>query len=136
MLDFDKHYGPEGWGYMESLVLKGNDPDIKELALALRGGRPPPSVIRIYLADLLEGKRKRKRGRKRADPSKGFFKEAIIGRQGIPLEARLGESIRKNKRLSRSFGKGLGGKKSFGKHIGQILLSTKVTGMSIANNFR
>ena len=78
MLDFDKHYGPEGWGYMESLVLKGNDPDIKELALALRGGRPPPSVIRIYLADLLEGKRKRKRGRKRADPSKGFLKKRSL----------------------------------------------------------
>ena len=61
-----------------ALVLKGNDPDIKELALALRGGRPPPSVIRIYLADLLEGKRKRKRGRKRADPSKGFLRKRSL----------------------------------------------------------
>lgn len=70
MMDIGKTFGPEGWGSMEYLVLKGKDPDISELAFALRGGQPVPSEIRTYLADLLEGKRKRKRGRKQVDPSK------------------------------------------------------------------
>ena len=64
MADLDELFGPEAWGPIQDQLRRGEDPKISEIALALRGSQPIPYDVRLYIADLLERKIKRKRGPK------------------------------------------------------------------------
>ncbi len=64
MEDLVELFGPEAWGPIQDQLKRGEDPLISEIALALRGSQPVPHDVRCYIAGLLEGKIKRKRGRK------------------------------------------------------------------------
>ena len=91
MMDLSTHFGPEGWGLIEYQVRRGNDPDLAELAKTLRGKQPVPPQVRSYLGDLIEGKRKRKRGRKALAPSERAIKQI--------REFSLAERVRRWKRV-------------------------------------
>ncbi len=64
MADLDQLFGPESWGAIQNKLKRGEDPEKSEIALALRGSQPVPHDVRCYIADLLEGKIKLKRGPK------------------------------------------------------------------------
>ena len=64
MADLDGLFGPESWGAIQNKLKRGEDPEKSEIALALRGSQPVPHDVRCYIADLLEGKIRRKRGPK------------------------------------------------------------------------
>jgi hypothetical protein len=64
MADLDELFGPSAWGPIQDQLRRGEDPEISELAQALRGDQPVPEEVRLYVADLLENKKKRKRGPK------------------------------------------------------------------------
>ena len=66
MFDLTKEFGPGSWREIERQIRCGDDPPMDELASTIRASTTvPPRVVREYIADLLEGKIKRKRGRKR-----------------------------------------------------------------------
>ncbi len=64
MADLEELFGPEAWGPIQDQLKRGEDPEISEIAQALRGEQPVPGEVRLYIADLLEKKKKRKRGPK------------------------------------------------------------------------
>ncbi len=64
MADLDKLFGPGAWGPILDQLRRDEDPEISEIAQALRGEQPVPGEVRLYIADLLEKKKKRKRGPK------------------------------------------------------------------------
>ena len=64
MVDLDELFGPGAWGPIQDQLRRGEDPEISEIAQALRGDQPVPAGVRSYIADLLEKKVTRKRGRK------------------------------------------------------------------------
>lgn len=72
MADLDELFGPEAWGPIQDQLKRGEDPELSEIAQPLRGERPVPAEVRSYIADLLEKKKKRKRGPKvdKSDRSK------------------------------------------------------------------
>lgn len=64
MADLDELFGPGAWGPIQDLLKRGEDPEISDIAQALRGEQPVPLEVRLHIADLLEKKKKRKRGPK------------------------------------------------------------------------
>ena len=64
MADLDTLFGPEAWGPIQDQLKRGEDPEISDIALALRGSQEIPHDVRCYIAGLLDGTIKRKRGRK------------------------------------------------------------------------
>lgn len=64
MADLDKLFGPGAWGPILNQLRHDKDPEISEIAQALRGEQPVPGEVRLYIADLLEKKKERKRGPK------------------------------------------------------------------------
>ena len=66
MVDISEEFGSGGWGLVRRKVLRGEDPDLAELAMKLRSGTPPPPEVCEYIAGLLDKSIKRKRGPKPA----------------------------------------------------------------------
>jgi len=64
MADLDELFGPGAWEPIQNQLQSGEDPEISDIAQALRGEQPVPVEVRLYIADLLEKKKKRKRGPK------------------------------------------------------------------------
>ncbi len=70
MVDLDELFGPGAWGPIQDQLRRGEDPDLSDIAKALRCDQPVPTDVRDYIADLLEKKIRRKRGPK-VDKSDG-----------------------------------------------------------------
>ena len=72
MVDIGELFGPEAWKPIQEQLRRDEDPELSEIALALRGRQPIPHDVRCYIADLLERKIQRKRGRRvdRSDSKK------------------------------------------------------------------
>ncbi len=64
MADLDELFGPEAWGPIADELKRGEHPPLPDIAQALRGSQPIPHDVRCYIADWLDRKLKRKRGRK------------------------------------------------------------------------
>ena len=64
MADLNELFGPEAWGPIQDQLKRGEHPELTEIARALRGHQSIPHDVRCYMADWLDGKLKRKRGRK------------------------------------------------------------------------
>ena len=78
MADLEELFGPEAWGLIQYQLKRGEDPEISEIALALRGSQEIPHEVRCYIAGLLDGTIKRKRGPK-ADKSAGkVLRDSIV----------------------------------------------------------
>ena len=100
MVDLDELFGPGAWGPIQDQLRRGEDPKISDIAQVLRGEQLVPVEVRLYIADLLEKKKKRKRGPKvdRSDIKKlrylwvtsevGHWIEVCerAQRRGIPLQ--------------------------------------------------
>lgn len=100
MEDLAELFGPEAWGPILDQLRRGEDPEISEIARALRGKQSVPEEVRLYIADLLEKKKKRRRGPKvdRSDRNKERYLRVIYEvrhwievckraqRRGIPVE--------------------------------------------------
>ena len=71
-MDINKEIPPDAWGSIERLVEMGQHPDPKVLAEKLRGDYPIPAAVRAYLADLIERKIRRPRGRPPLPRSSGW----------------------------------------------------------------
>ena len=63
MSDIYSLYGEDGWGPALSALARNKIPDKETILRALRGEQPIPNEVRQHLADLIEGKIKRPRGR-------------------------------------------------------------------------
>jgi hypothetical protein len=74
MADLDELFGPGAWRPIQDQLRRGEDPKISDIAQALRGEQLVPVEVRLYIADLLEKKKKRKRGAKvdRSDSKKAI----------------------------------------------------------------
>ena len=64
MADLNELFGPEAWGPIQDQLKRGEHPELTEIARALRGHQSIPHDVRCYMADWLDGKLKRKPGRK------------------------------------------------------------------------
>ena len=64
MADLEELFGPEAWGPIQDQLKRGENPDLSEIATALRGSQEIPHDVRCYIAGLLDGTIKRKRGPK------------------------------------------------------------------------
>jgi len=114
MADLDELFGPGAWGPIQDQLRRGEDPEISEIAQALRGEQPVPKEVRLYIADLLEKKRKRKRGAKvdRTDRKKARYLWVMyeVGhwikvckraqRRGIPLQGGIHATAREKVQLT------------------------------------
>ena len=80
MSDIYSLYGEDGWGPALSALVRNEFPDKEHILNALRGNQPIPKAVRHHLADLLEGKIKRPRGRSftRDEKVKKFFRNETI----------------------------------------------------------
>ena len=55
MADLDELFGPESWMSIQNELKRGEDPEISEIALALRGSQPVPHDVRICSRGRLGG---------------------------------------------------------------------------------
>ena len=70
MADLDELFGPGAWRPIQDQLRRGEDPDLSDIAKAMRCDQPVPTDVRDYIANLLENKIHRKRGPK-VDKSDG-----------------------------------------------------------------
>ena len=108
MADLDELFGPGAWGPIQDQLRRGEDPEISDIAQALRGEWPVPEDVRSYIANLLEGKIKRKTGSKidKSDRKKARYLWVMyeVGhwikvckraqRRGIPLQGGIHATAR------------------------------------------
>ena len=127
MFDIGKEFGPDGWFNIACQVRRGADPELTDLASTLRGKQPVPSEVRAYVADILEGKHKRKRGRKAPDAvehGKKLLRRMALAERVRRWKRVFEKKVRQTQCLSRGPGQGRGRIWDFRERIGQILLST------------
>ena len=78
MADLEELFGPEGWVLIQYQLKRGGDPEIFEIALALRGSQEIPHEVRCYIAGLLDGTIKRKRGPKADKSTKRMLRDSFV----------------------------------------------------------
>ena len=78
MADLEELFGPEAWGLIQYQLKRGEDPEISEIALALRGSQEIPHDVRCYIAGLLDRTIKRKRGPKADKSARKVLRDSIV----------------------------------------------------------